>query len=399
MNEQRGHTIERVFTVKRRYTHFTCIFSVLALLATPLFASALIATTTISVSICYNGIIDAAEVCDDGLFNNGAYGSTTATRHCNATCTGYGPYCGDGTLQALYSEQCDDGNAVNGDLCDNQCRQEAPPVSTTTPPAPPPPPPPPPIGGNGGGGSFSGTIPVRTPTRVILEGKAYPNSSINILKDGQIVGVAQSDSLADFRYEVSNVTPGPTTFGFWATDGRGIRSITYTTTFQITQNAVTTVSNVFLPPTIDLKTKKVTMGTLLDSFGATAPLTQVSLFLDKDKTPKVFATSSSAGLWSAAIPTEGLDNEVFHAVKAMFEQFGAGAQAKSGYSQVVNFYVGTRDAQSPRTGDVNGDGKVNLTDFSIMLFHWGGADDIADLNSDGQVNLTDLSIMLFNWTG
>ena len=83
----------------------------------------------------------------------------------------------------------------------------------------------------------------------------------------------------------------------------------------------------------------------------------------------------------------------------MFEQFGAGAQAKSGYSQVVNFYVGTRDAQSPRTGDVNGDGKVNLTDFSIMLFHWGGADDIADLNSDGQVNLTDLSIMLFNWTG
>ena len=51
------------------------------------------------------------------------------------------------------------------------------------------------------------------------------------------------------------------------------------------------------------------------------------------------------------------------------------------------------------SADINGDGKVNLVDFSILLFHWGTSDDIADLNEDGKVSLTDFSILLFNWTG
>jgi hypothetical protein len=83
----------------------------------------------------------------------------------------------------------------------------------------------------------------------------------------------------------------------------------------------------------------------------------------------------------------------------MFEQFGTGAQAKSGYSQAVSFYVGTRDVKVPGTADLNNDGKVNLVDFSILLYHWGTDHAIADLNSDGRVNLTDFSILLFNWTG
>lgn len=398
MRIPRRHRNVYSFGIKQGNTCFT-YFALLLFFAIPVYATARTATTTISVSICYNGLIDAAEVCDDGLFNTGAYGSTTATRHCNATCSGYGPYCGDAVLQALYSEQCDDGNAANGDLCSDQCVQESPPVSTTTPPAPPPPPPPPASGGGGGGGVFEGTIPVRAQTRVILEGKAYPNSSINVLKDGQLIGVVQSDANADFSYEATNMTAGPTTFGFWANDGRGVRSITYTTTFQVTQNAVTTVSNVFLPPTIDLKTKKVSIGNSVEAFGATAPLAKVSLFLDREKNARTIATSSGAGLWSAMIPTDGVADEAFHAVKAMFELFGPGAQSKSGYSQAVNFYVGLRDARAPKTGDLNGDGKINLVDFSILLFHWNTDHEVADLNGDGKVNLTDFSILLFNWTG
>jgi len=366
----------------------------------PSSAFAAYVTTTLSISICYNGIIDAGEVCDDGLFNNGAYGSTSAERHCNAVCSGYGPYCGDGVLQALYSEACDDGaaNGTVGDLCSFSCVQLSPPISTTTPPAPPPPPPAS-SGGGGGGGAFSGTIPVRTQTRVVLQGKAYPGSTVNILKDGQVVGVAQSDNSADFSYEMSSVTPGPTTFGFWSTDGKGVRSITFTTTFQVTQNAVTTVSNVFLPPTLDLKQKKANLGDVIDSLGSTAPNALVSLFVDKETTARAKATSTGAGAWTAALPTDILSNESFHAVKAMFELSGGGAQAKSGYSQAVNFYIGAKDVRTPSNGDINGDGKVNLVDFSILLFHWGTSDAIADLNGDGKVNLTDFSILLFNWTG
>jgi hypothetical protein len=48
---------------------------------------------------------------------------------------------------------------------------------------------------------------------------------------------------------------------------------------------------------------------------------------------------------------------------------------------------------------MNGDGKVNLVDFSIFLLSWGTDDPQADYNCDGAVNLADFSIMLFQWTG
>lgn len=396
--------ISRAFAHERRETHHRIVvvwcaaLCAIVFIAVPARGYAAVATTTIMISICNDGILNPGEVCDDGLFNDGAYGSSTAARRCNSTCSGYGPYCGDNALQALYLEQCDDGNNVSGDICSATCVQEAPPLSTSTPPAPPPPPP---VvsGGSGGGGVFNGTVPVHAQTRVILEGKAYPNASVNILKDGSIVDVVQTDSSADFSYETSNVTPGPTTFGFWSTDGRGVRSITFTTTFQVTQNAVTSVSNVFLPPTIDLKSKKISIDELLDALGSTAPNAKVSLFMDKETKPRITATSSASGLWNATVPTTGLENEAFHAVKGMFEQFGVGAQAKSGFSQAVNFYIGVREVRVPGNADLNSDGKVNLVDFSILLFHWGTAHAIADLNADGAVNLTDFSILLFNWTG
>lgn len=55
---------------------------------------------------------------------------------------------------------------------------------------------------------------------------------------------------------------------------------------------------------------------------------------------------------------------------------------------------------APLCVDLNGDGVVNLTDFSILLYNWGVPKDArVDCNSDGVVNLIDLSIMLYWWTG
>lgn len=68
---------------------------------------------------CGDGIVQPTfgEQCDLGADqNDGVYGS------CNPDCT-LGPRCGDGSLQE--SEQCDDGNLINGDGCDWFCRPEA----------------------------------------------------------------------------------------------------------------------------------------------------------------------------------------------------------------------------------------------------------------------------------
>ncbi len=63
-------------------------------------------------SVCGDGMLGGAEVCDDGT-NDGAYGG------CAADCGALGPRCGDGEVNG--PEPCDDGNAVDADGCNIDC--------------------------------------------------------------------------------------------------------------------------------------------------------------------------------------------------------------------------------------------------------------------------------------
>ena len=60
----------------------------------------------------------------------------------------------------------------------------------------------------------------------------------------------------------------------------------------------------------------------------------------------------------------------------------------------------------PAKGDLNGDCRVNLVDFSIASYWYKGilSDafkkiEISKLNGDGKINLVDFSIMAYYWTG
>lgn len=363
-------------------------------------AQGIIATTTLTISICGDAIVNPGETCDDGYVgNDGAYAGSIAGRRCVSDCSGYGPYCGDLVLQSLYSEQCDDGNNSSGDLCDATCLNEESPINSTSTPT---------GGGSsggGGGGATSGFIPVSNPTRVILGGKAYPNRAVTILVDGEVEGTAQSNGEGVFEYTIVRATPGATTFGFWAEDSHGTRSIVYTTTFQVTQNAVTTVSGVILPPTITANDTSVTPGESITFSGQTLPNADVTLqVLTAGKESKTdSAVSDGSGDWEVVLGTGDLEPDKFHAAKAFFELEDGGIITQSGFSQAIAFYVGADDVDTNLFTDLNVDGKVNIIDFSILLFHWGtdGGDSSppADINRDGTVSLTDFSIMIFDWTG
>ncbi len=62
---------------------------------------------------CGDGVREGPEACDDGR-DNGRYG------HCASGCGGLGPRCGDAIVQARF-EECDDGNDVDDDGCDDEC--------------------------------------------------------------------------------------------------------------------------------------------------------------------------------------------------------------------------------------------------------------------------------------
>ncbi|MDH5672575.1 MAG: hypothetical protein OEZ06_10530 [Myxococcales bacterium] len=71
--------------------------------------------------LCGNNMPDPGEGCDDG---------NTVTEYCTVGCPiqvcgsdcqlAQSPYCGDGVVEP-FVEQCDDGNAINGDGCDSDC--------------------------------------------------------------------------------------------------------------------------------------------------------------------------------------------------------------------------------------------------------------------------------------
>ena len=366
------------------------------------FAEPFQATTTVTISICGDGILNQGEVCDDGpIGNDGGYGASISARHCLPDCQGYGPYCGDLIVQFLYSEECDDGNNSAGDLCSPQCTNESSPINTTE------------SGGGAGGGSggrgglVNGVIPIENPTKVSLSGKAYVGSLVHILKDGKEIATASANGKADFTQQIDTVTAGPATFGFWAEDGKGRRSMTFTTTFQVTESAITTISGIYIPPTIQADNLSVLPGNEITFSGRTIPNADVILYIDGGKDFSEKGTSDASGDWKIAFDTKSLKAETFHTAKAAFSIgtafTGGSGEAESVFGQTLNFYVGHGEGPETFFADLNVDGKVNIVDFSILLFNWGGTGGDAkpspDINHDGQVNLTDFSVMIFYWTG
>lgn len=83
---------------------------------------------------------------------------------------------------------------------------------------------------------------------------------------------------------------------------------------------------------------------------------------------------------------------------------GGGNQS---YSNTVKGFLTSRPwaswadqgSTTPKTGDINGDGQVNISDLSILAAHYGGPGSPAqgDLNADGVVNISDLSILAAHW--
>lgn len=342
--------------------------------------------TSITISICGNGLVDAGEVCDDGV-NLGGYGPTATERKCSPDCKSFAPYCGDGILQVRFGEQCDEGTANSSTgLCSLTCTsipaapEAAPARVLGNIPAQPVPP---------------GVIPAVTKTQVVLRGKAYPNSDVNILLDSKPLSIVRADTNADFLYTANSVTPGTATFSFWAKDAKGVESLTSSVVFDIVQSAVTSVNNIFLPPTLTLSDKQIAPGGLLTLSGQSVPSAQVLTQLDKAATSTLVSVANASGDWALQLDTKSI-TVGFHSVK---NSFTLSSTTKSGFGKSSNFYVGNQLPSGEVSPDLNNDKKVNLVDFSIFLLSWNTHDARADFNRDGIVNLADFSILLFKWTG
>lgn len=274
-------------------------------------------------------------------------------------------------------------------------------ASSSTPPAPPPPPPAPAGGGGvtgpGGGGGlyFNGGD-------VTLEGSAAPLSTLVILKDGVIARESTISPQGNFSEKFTNLERGTYSWGAYIRDETGKLSSTYSSTIYLISRTNNIIAPVYLSPTITVSSSTVGIGEPIIIFGYGIPLNTVQAIMNKQgdvlsgKIVTGTTTANGNGSWTLVLSSDGLPKGTYE-IKV---QSLLGGRDQSLLSSVA--YVGVGENPNPdfvNRSDLNKDKKVNLTDFSILLFNWNSSDVVADINQDGTVNLVDFSIMLANWTG
>lgn len=262
-----------------------CIFFSLViffLASGPFVANAITVEITATVPGCGDGVIGVGEQCDGSNLGGASctsQGFTGGSLSCTSACT-------FSTLQCTNSSG---GGSGSGRI--------------------------------GGGVSFPPSIPT---TNVVFIGKAYPKSTVTLLKDAQVVATTIADTNANFQMTLSNLSGGNYIFSVYSENSNGIRSSLLTFPIKVTSGVTTKVGDIFITPTI-----------------AT----------DKNEVHKnVVAELSKENVMSGDITGDSYVNLV-------------------DFSIVAYWY---KRANPPVSVDLNADGKVDLIDFSIMAFNWTG---------------------------
>lgn len=249
------------------------------------------------------------------------------------------------------------------------------------------------------GGFVAVTTTVDNPLSSLnLSGYTGPGAFTTLAEGGAVVGTTVSSGTGFFSFILTGLAPGDHVYEVFSSDSTGRNtSISPVNTF-LTGGTITTISGILLSPTISEDKTEIDPGETITVAGNARPNMQINIFLEAPL--RAYTTTSNAvtGEWSYTISA----GETATFTPGQY-RFSTNVQDTIGnqsiYSPTLNFTVRTSDNPPPDCdishGDLNCDGRTNLTDFSILLFHWQTNHRKADINSDGKVNLTDFSIMMF----
>jgi hypothetical protein len=243
-------------------------------------------------------------------------------------------------------------------------------------------------------------------TSLTINGYAYPNAVVTILRNGSVVGTAVADASGKFS-KTASVLGGIATIGVWARDDLGLNSQTSEITVYLTHNALFEISDLYLSPTISLSRTMALPGVTVRVFGSSFPQSLIRLFTDiPEIDPTTYVVTNANGHWEYFLNTTGLAYKTY--------SIQANSQSEilkltSPLSQKIKLQIGAILPPFPEgitcTGvDFNGDGKVDVIDFSIMLFYWElnplevePPNACVDQDGNNLVNIYDFSRLMYGW--
>jgi len=258
----------------------------------------------------------------------------------------------------------------------------------------------------GGGGGGGGGLPVLI-SSVNFSGIAYPGAKIYLLRDGILLNSFLATSAGTFAYTLSSVAAGNYRYTFYAQDSRGGYSTSLVFPLTVISGHSYQVSNIFIPPTVYYDSQEIKRGDSLPFYGFSAPNSTIILELKNTATGATITfqtTSNSSGNYAYSLETLGLDEGNYEIrVKAKL------GTNESSFGNIFSFTIGTKTVEKPKTdskcpakGDLNGDCRVNLIDFSIAAYWYKRTiapsfinTENSQLSGDNIINLIDFSILAY----
>ena len=143
-------------------------------------------------------------------------------------------------------------------------------------------------------------------------------------------------------------------------------------------------------------------GDILNIVGYSAPAAEVNLTVNSETAIQKKIPAGGDGAWLYKLDSDLLEygDHSTYANAVVTSDI-------SKNSHTVSFKVGENNiaaappSRCPQKGDLNGDCRVNLVDFSILAYWYKrpSPPPKMDLNGDVKVDIADFSIMVYYWTG
>lgn len=237
----------------------------------------------------------------------------------------------------------------------------------------------------------------RDSASLYLAGSTAPNTFIIFTEGSAVIGTDVAAPNGFFSHLFTGLQPGDHVVTFY-----GIDTLNRTTTpiildLYLAAQQQLNVTDQLLSPTVSLLSNHINPDDPIQASGSAIPNGHLTIFTDAPL--RTYETTASAqGLWNLSLDSSDYisgDYRLFSLVQNQlsFQSLTSLALPFTVYSG-LSTGIACGDISQ---GDLNCDGEVDLTDFSILMFYWASGDAAADINSDGQVNLSDFSILMYYW--
>ena len=251
-----------------------------------------------------------------------------------------------------------------------------------------------------GSGGSSGS-PANPSNSVTISGFSFPDAKLTLLKDGQVATTLIANQDGTFTIVVNGLNFGLYQFAVFAEDRDGIASSSYVVNAPVYAAQNYAYTGVIIPPTISVSSTTLQMGEFVTVYGYAPPGATVLIEIPGRLT-----------LGSTVADTSGFYRyEVRTSLLAGLYQFRTRAQIGAMQSMQskpidVTYFDGTNPPnpippQLAKCVDYSKDSRVNLVDFSILLFWFNKLNPPIDIdcNGDNTINIKDFSILMYFWTG